>query len=96
MPYIRAAVWYTVYPPYVSRTQSVLAPFLIGSLGNQCNLHCRYNFLLEALADLDGSLRKLGSRLFIAQGKPEEVLPVSFKLPACVDACRAVMRQRPL
>jgi cryptochrome len=34
----------------------------------------RYNFLLESLSDLDSSLRKLGSRLFILQGKPEEKL----------------------
>lgn len=32
----------------------------------------RYHFLLESLADLDRSLRGLGSRLFILRGKPNE------------------------
>lgn len=35
----------------------------------------RYSFLLESLADLDSSLRRAGSRLFVAKGKPEELLP---------------------
>ncbi len=35
----------------------------------------RYQFLLEALADLDASLRKLDSRLFVARGRPDDVLP---------------------
>ena len=34
----------------------------------------RYQFLLESLQDLDASLRARGSRLFVLQGKPEEVL----------------------
>lgn len=34
----------------------------------------RYSFLLESLVDLHNSLRKLGSRLYILQGKPEEQL----------------------
>lgn len=34
----------------------------------------RYNFLLEALSDLDSELRKLNSRLFVVRGKPAEVL----------------------
>ncbi|XP_051494585.1 cryptochrome-2-like isoform X3 [Apus apus] len=36
-------------------------------------------FLLEALQDLDSSLQKIGSRLFVARGCPEEVLPRLFR-----------------
>lgn len=39
----------------------------------------RWRFLLGALKDLDCSLRKLNSRLFVVRGKPEEVLPELFK-----------------
>jgi cryptochrome len=35
----------------------------------------RFNFLLESLADLDASLRALGSRLFVVRGAPATVLP---------------------
>ena len=35
----------------------------------------RYNFLLQSLADLDMSLRAVGSRLYVARGRPEEQLP---------------------
>jgi deoxyribodipyrimidine photolyase len=35
----------------------------------------RYSFLLESLSDLDSSLRRAGSRLFVARGKPEDLLP---------------------
>lgn len=41
-----------------------------------CN---RYAFLLETLNDLDHSLRALGSRLFVARGKPEDQLPILIK-----------------
>lgn len=34
----------------------------------------RIRFLLESLADLDSSLRKLGSRLLVLKGEPGEVL----------------------
>ena len=36
----------------------------------------RYAFLLESLIDLDNSLRSLGSRLYVLQGKPEEQIPL--------------------
>lgn len=39
----------------------------------------RKRFLLGALKDLDCSLRKLNSRLFVVRGKPEEVLPKLFQ-----------------
>lgn len=35
----------------------------------------RANFLVESLQDLDTSLRKLGSRLYVASGDPVSVLP---------------------
>ena len=35
----------------------------------------RYAFLLGSLTDIDSSLRKIGSRLFVLHGKPDEVLP---------------------
>uniref|UniRef100_A0A3Q2T7S1 Cryptochrome circadian regulator 5 n=1 Tax=Fundulus heteroclitus TaxID=8078 RepID=A0A3Q2T7S1_FUNHE len=38
----------------------------------------RWRFLLGALKDLDCSLRKLNSRLFVLKGKPEDVFPKLF------------------
>ncbi|XP_051973159.1 cryptochrome circadian regulator 5 isoform X2 [Xyrauchen texanus] len=35
----------------------------------------RWRFLIEALKDLDSSLKKLNSRLFVVRGSPTEVLP---------------------
>ena len=35
----------------------------------------RYAFLLDSLKDLDISLKKLGVRLYVLKGKPEEQLP---------------------
>jgi deoxyribodipyrimidine photolyase len=40
---------------------------------------CR--FLLQCLEDLDNSLRKLNSRLFVVRGQPADVLPTLFKVP---------------
>ena len=39
----------------------------------------RWRFLVESLKDLDTSLRKLNSRLFVLKGNPKEVLPKAFK-----------------
>ncbi|XP_013384158.1 cryptochrome-1-like isoform X1 [Lingula anatina] len=39
----------------------------------------RWRFLLQALKDLDDSLKKLKSRLFVLKGKPHEVFPKIFK-----------------
>ncbi|XP_028666189.2 cryptochrome circadian regulator 5 [Erpetoichthys calabaricus] len=39
----------------------------------------RWRFLIESLRDLDCSLRKMNSRLFIVRGKPVEVFPRLFK-----------------
>jgi cryptochrome len=38
----------------------------------------RYSFLLQSLEDLDASLRSIGSRLYVIQGKPEEQIPLLF------------------
>jgi len=39
----------------------------------------RWRFLLQSLEDLDNSLRKLGSRLFVVKGSPEEIFPKLIK-----------------
>lgn len=39
----------------------------------------RWRFLVESLKDLDTSLRKLNSRLFVLRGNPKDVLPEIFK-----------------
>jgi len=39
----------------------------------------RYRFLLESLTDLDKSLRRINSRLYVARGKPEAVVPGLMK-----------------
>ena len=39
----------------------------------------RWRFLVESLKDLDTSLRKLNSRLFVFRGNPKNVLPEIFK-----------------
>lgn len=48
------------------------------SAHNKTYLH-RTAFLLESLKDLDEQLREKGSRLFVARGKPEDVLPGLFE-----------------
>ncbi|XP_071510483.1 cryptochrome-2-like [Diadema antillarum] len=39
----------------------------------------RWRFLMEALRDLDNSLKKIGSRLFVIRGSPAEVFPEIFE-----------------
>ncbi|CAL8350302.1 unnamed protein product [Merluccius merluccius] len=39
----------------------------------------RWRFLVDALRDLDGGLRKLNSRLFVVRGKPQDVFPQLFR-----------------
>ncbi|XP_072936024.1 cryptochrome-1-like isoform X2 [Epargyreus clarus] len=39
----------------------------------------KWRFLLQCLEDLDGSLRKLNSRLFVVRGQPADALPKLFK-----------------
>ncbi|XP_042588957.1 cryptochrome circadian regulator 5 [Cyprinus carpio] len=46
---------------------------------NTCIGINRWRFLIEALRDLDASLKKLNSRLFVVSGPPTEVLPKLFE-----------------
>ncbi|XP_063044562.1 cryptochrome-2-like [Engraulis encrasicolus] len=54
----------------------VLDPWFAGSANVGFN---RWRFLLESLEDLDNSLRKLNSRLFVVRGQPTDVFPRLFK-----------------
>ncbi|XP_059191050.1 cryptochrome-2 [Centropristis striata] len=54
----------------------ILDPWFAGAANVGIN---RWRFLLEALEDLDNSLKKLNSRLFVVRGQPTEVLPRLFK-----------------
>ncbi|XP_069596014.1 cryptochrome-2 isoform X1 [Ranitomeya imitator] len=45
---------------------------------SSCGIN-RWRFLLQSLEDLDSSLRKLGSRLFVVRGQPADVFPRLFK-----------------
>ncbi|XP_029576452.1 cryptochrome-2 isoform X1 [Salmo trutta] len=54
----------------------ILDPWFAGSANVGLN---RWRFLLEALEDLDTSLRKLNSRLFVVRGQPTDVFPRLFK-----------------
>ncbi|KAF7125059.1 hypothetical protein RHSIM_Rhsim12G0194000 [Rhododendron simsii] len=52
----------------------------------------RIRFLLESLADLDSSLRKLGSRLLVLKGEPGEVLFRCLKESITINRCGATTR----
>ncbi|XP_061533381.1 cryptochrome-2 [Phycodurus eques] len=54
----------------------ILDPWFAGAANVGIN---RWRFLLEALQDLDCSLKKLNSRLFVVRGQPAEVFPRLFK-----------------
>ncbi|XP_034734251.1 cryptochrome-2 isoform X1 [Etheostoma cragini] len=54
----------------------ILDPWFAGAANVGIN---RWRFLLEALEDLDSSLKKLSSRLFVVRGQPTDVLPRLFK-----------------
>ncbi|XP_067270023.1 cryptochrome circadian regulator 3a [Pseudorasbora parva] len=53
-----------------------LDPWFAGSSNLGVN---RWRFLLQCLEDLDSSLRKLNSRLFVIRGQPANVFPRLFK-----------------
>ncbi|KAG5837827.1 hypothetical protein ANANG_G00217150 [Anguilla anguilla] len=53
-----------------------LDPWFAGSSNLGVN---RWRFLLQCLEDLDASLRKLNSRLFVVRGQPANVFPRLFK-----------------
>uniref|UniRef100_A0A8C8DLK2 Cryptochrome-1 n=1 Tax=Oryzias sinensis TaxID=183150 RepID=A0A8C8DLK2_9TELE len=54
----------------------ILDPWFAGSSNVGIN---RWRFLLQSLEDLDASLRKLNSRLFVIRGQPTDVFPRLFK-----------------
>jgi len=43
-------------------------------------LNLCFRFLLQCLSDLDNSLKKLNSRLFVIKGQPAEALPKLFRV----------------
>ncbi|CAF93039.1 unnamed protein product [Tetraodon nigroviridis] len=57
----------------------VLDPWFAGAANVGIN---RWRFLLEALEDLDCSLKKLNSRLFVVRGQPTDVFPRLLKVGA--------------
>ncbi|XP_055693003.1 cryptochrome-1-like isoform X2 [Lutzomyia longipalpis] len=54
----------------------VIDPWFAGSSNVGIN---KWRFLLQCLEDLDRSLRKLNSRLFVIRGQPADALPKLFK-----------------
>ncbi|GAB0088832.1 Cryptochrome/DNA photolyase, FAD-binding domain [Sergentomyia squamirostris] len=54
----------------------VIDPWFAGSSNVGIN---KWRFLLQCLEDLDQSLRKLNSRLFVIRGQPADALPKLFK-----------------
>ncbi|CAH2325886.1 cryptochrome-2 [Pelobates cultripes] len=54
----------------------ILDPWFAASSSGGVN---RWRFLLQSLEDLDTSLRKLNSRLFVVRGQPADVFPRLFK-----------------
>ncbi|XP_034868538.1 cryptochrome-2 isoform X4 [Mirounga leonina] len=60
----------------INRWRKKSASFVTLPLKGLCGL-CR--FLLQSLEDLDTSLRKLNSRLFVVRGQPADVFPRLFK-----------------
>lgn len=54
----------------------ILDPWFAGSSNQGVN---KWRFLLQCLEDLDQSLRKLDSRLYVVRGQPADVLPDLFK-----------------
>ncbi|TSQ92633.1 Cryptochrome-2 [Bagarius yarrelli] len=59
-----------------ARCVYILDPWFAGAANVGVN---RWRFLLESLSDLDSSLRKLNSRLFVVRGQPADVFPRLFK-----------------
>lgn len=59
---------FVIDPRYMEPDRAAFSP---GSSRAGVN---RIRFLLESLADLDASLKKLGSRLLVLKGEPGEVL----------------------
>lgn len=64
---------YQLLPALLGKSNSLLCYHQQGLCG-----FCR--FLLQSLEDLDTSLRKLNSRLFVVRGQPADVFPRLFKV----------------
>jgi len=62
----------TIIPPTTLYPVYILDPWFTNPA--RCSTN-RFNFLLESLRDLDESLRRAGSRLFVLKGNPEELIP---------------------
>lgn len=60
----------------IFRCVYILDPWFAGLCEKGVN---RWRFLLDCLEDLDKSLRKLNSRLFLVRGQPADVFPRLFK-----------------
>lgn len=70
---LNSAIQKTEYqiPVYIIDPRSIAQ----GDLGFSKTGAHRFKFLLEALADLRGSMRKIGADLLVKVGKPEDILP---------------------
>jgi len=53
-----------------------------------------FRFLLQCLEDLDSSLRKLNSRLFVVRGQPADVFPKLFKVQWSVVVISQIFRRK--
>ncbi|GLH04461.1 Cryptochrome 2 transcript variant e [Gryllus bimaculatus] len=62
----------------------ILDPWFAGSSNVGIN---KWRFLLQCLEDLDQSLRKLNSRLFVVRGQPADALPKLFKVSTRKVCC---------
>ncbi|KAG8233196.1 6-4 photolyase, partial [Ladona fulva] len=62
--------YYEILPVFV------LDPWIVKTMRVGPN---RWRFLQQSLKNLDENLRKIGSRLYVLRGKPEDVLPEAFK-----------------
>ena len=63
------------------RSSGVPSP-RVGPFRNHGNLFSSSSprFLLQSLEDLDASLRKVNSRLFVIRGQPANIFPILFKV----------------
>uniref|UniRef100_A0A671NCG3 Cryptochrome-1 n=1 Tax=Sinocyclocheilus anshuiensis TaxID=1608454 RepID=A0A671NCG3_9TELE len=66
----------SIQEAHTVRCVYILDPWFAGSSNVGIS---RWRFLLQCLEDLDASLRKLNSRLFVIRGQPTDVFPRLFK-----------------
>ncbi|GGI22395.1 DASH family cryptochrome [Pedobacter mendelii] len=67
----------------IAKSDSILPVYIIDSrifgetkYGTQKTGSIRAQFMLESISDLRNSLKQIGGNLLVAEGKPEEILPV--------------------